>query len=214
MSRDNVVFAACGLLLGLIIGSLVIGPKVAQSKLAGADAATATTEAPVASSPAESPAMSPSSSPASSMAPAAATATGSPMAAVLQKIAALKQQLEQNPKDFDALTQLGNMYMDAGKYPQAIGYYERALAVRDDASIRTDLGISYKEAGQLDKALAALQQVASEKPDQWQPLYNEAIVLVEMKRFDEARALGAKLKAMRPDDPAVQKLNTALAAAK
>lgn len=209
MSRDNVVFAACGLLLGLIIGSLVIGPKVAQSKLAGPDATTSTTAAPVASSPAESPA--------SSMTPAAAataTAGGSPMAAVLQKIAALKQQLEQNPNDFDALSQLGNMYMDAGKYPQAIGYYERALAVHDDPSIRTDLGISYKEAGQLDKALAALQQVANEKPDQWQPLFNEAIVLVEMKRFDEARAIGAKLKTMRPDDPAVQKLNAALAAAK
>lgn len=210
MSRDNVVFAACGLLLGLIIGSLVIGPKVAQSKLAGADATTSTTAAPVASSPADSPAQ----SPASSMSPAAATATGSPMAAVLQKIASLKQQLEQNPNDFDALSQLGNLYMDAGKYPQAIGYYERALAVHDDPSIRTDLGISYKESGQLDKALAALQQVAAEKPDQWQPLFNEAIVLVEMKRFDEARAIGAKLKAMRPDDPAVQKLNAALAAAK
>jgi len=202
MSRDNVVFAACGLLLGLIVGSLVIGPKVAQSKLAGASAAP--TEAPVAS-------------PASSMTPAAAaTATGggNPMAAVLAKIASLKQTLEKNPSDFDALSELGNMYMDAGKYAQAIDYYERALRVRDEPSLRTDLGISYKETGQLDKALAALQQVSSQRPDQWQPLFNQAVVLVEMKRFDDARAIATKLKAMRPDDPAVKKLNEALVSAK
>jgi tetratricopeptide (TPR) repeat protein len=202
MSRDNVVFAACGLLLGLIIGSLVIGPKVAQSKLAGAPS----TEAAVAS-------------PASSMAPALAPETGgaaaaNPMAAVLAKIAALKQTLEKNPNDFDALAELGNMYMDAGKYPQAIDYYERALRIRNEPSLRTDLGISYKETGQLDKALAALQQVSRERPDQWQPLFNQAVVLVELKRFDEARVIARKLKSMRPDDAAVQKLNEALAAAK
>src|SRR5207253_9016434 len=114
------------------------------------------------------------------MAPAAtATAGGNPMAAVLAKIAALKQTIEKNPNDFDALSELGNMYMDAGKYPQAIDYYERALRVRDEPSIRTDLGISYKETGQFDKALAALQEVSRQRPDQWQPLFNQAVVLVE-----------------------------------
>jgi Flp pilus assembly protein TadD len=203
MSRDNAVFAACGLLLGLIVGSLVIGPKVAQSKLAGAPS----TEAPVAPA---------ASSPVSSMTPAmpaggAAAAGGNPMAAVLAKIAANKQTLEKNPNDFGALSELGNMYMDAGKYPQAIDYYERALRVRDEPSLRTDLGICYKETGQLDKALAALQQVSRERPDEWQPLFNQAVVLVGMKRFDEARAIATKLRGMRPDDAAVAKLNEALA---
>ncbi|MCU1350402.1 MAG: Tetratricopeptide 2 repeat protein [Acidobacteria bacterium] len=203
MSRDNVVFATCGLVLGLIIGSLVIGPKVAQSKLAAAPVTVAT--------PAATPAV-----PASSMSPAAAAAAapGNPMGAVLARIATLKQAIEKDPKNFEALSQLGNMYMDAGKFPQAIGYYEQALAVREEPGIRTDLGICYKETGQLDKALAQLQQVARERPGQWQTLFNEAVVLVELKRLDEARALGAQLAQMRPDDPAVQKLNQALAAAK
>lgn len=202
MSRDNAVFAACGLLLGLIIGSLVIGPKVAQSKLAGSNAVAPAVEA--------------SAAPSSSMTPAAATASAgaNPMGAVLQKIAALKQRVDANPNDAEALAELGNMYMDAGKYPQAIDYYERALRVRDDPSIRTDLGISYKESGQLEKALAALQQVSAQRPDQWQPLFNQAVVLVEMKRLDEARAIAAKLEAMRPHDASVQKLNEALATAK
>jgi tetratricopeptide (TPR) repeat protein len=211
MSRDHVVFASCGLLLGLIIGSLVIGPKVAQSKLAAPPVAAAPeVAAPVSTAPASSMA------PGSPMAPAAAAAAapGSPMGEVLAKIGTLKQALDKNPNDFDALAQLGNMYMDAGKFPQAIGYYERALAVREEPGLRTDLGICYKETGQLEKALAQLQRVAEERPGQWQTLFNEAVVLIELKRFDDARVLGAKLKAMRPDDPAVQKLNVALASAK
>jgi len=207
MSRDNIVFATCGLILGLILGSLVIGPKVAQSKLAAPPVSEAAA-APVAS-PASS--MTPSASPSAS---AAAAAPGNPMGAVLAKIGALKQTVEKDPRNFDALSELGNMYMDAGKYPQAIGYYERALAVREEAGIRTDLGICYKESGQLDKALAQLQQVARERPGQWQTLFNEAVVLVELKRLDEARVIGAQLQQMRPEDPAVQKLNAALAAAK
>ena len=37
MTRDNIVYTACGLLLGLIIGSFLIGPKLARTKLAGAE---------------------------------------------------------------------------------------------------------------------------------------------------------------------------------
>ena len=43
MKRDTLIFTACGFLLGLTLGSFVIGPKIAQSKLAGAPAAERTT---------------------------------------------------------------------------------------------------------------------------------------------------------------------------
>ena len=92
----------------------------------------------------------------------------------------------------------------------AIDYYERALAVRSDGLVRTDLGICYKQNGQLDKALAAFQKASEESPGQWQPLFNAAAVLGEMHRVDEARAVVSKLKAMRPNDPEVQRLEAAL----
>jgi tetratricopeptide (TPR) repeat protein len=133
------------------------------------------------------------------------------MNAVREQLANLKAAVERDPKNFQALQQLGNMYMDAAKFPQAVEYYERALAVHEDPAIRTDLGICYKQAGQLDKSVDAFRRVGEEAPDQWQALFNEAIVLGELKRFDEARAVAARLKQMRPDDPQVQKLATALA---
>src|ERR1700682_5783985 len=166
MTRDNIVFTTCGFLLGLVLGALVIGPRLAESKLAGTAATSSVQAAPEAPAPA-----------------VAATAGGNApaMDAVRQQLAALKAAIERDPKNADALMQLGNMYMDAAKYPQAIEYYERGLAVRDDPAVRTDLGICYKQAGQLDKAVVAFHKAAEAAPDQWQAMFNEAIVLGEMK---------------------------------
>jgi Flp pilus assembly protein TadD len=182
MKRDTIIFTACGFLLGLTLGSFVIGPKIAASKLAGAPVAESTPETPP-------------------------TATaGSPMAGVMQQLATLKAAVAKNPNDADALAQLGDMYMQAAKFPQATEYLERALAVRDDAAVRMDLGICYKQSSQPEKALAEFQRSAAMAPDQWQPLFNEAIVLLDLRRMDEARVVAAKLQKMRPDDPEVQKL--------
>jgi Flp pilus assembly protein TadD len=184
MKRDTLIFTACGFLLGITLGSFVIGPKIAQSKLAGAPVVESTPET----------------------APPPATATGSPMAGVMQQLAALKAAVAKNPNDADALAQLGDMYMQAAKFPQAAEYLQRALAIRDDAAVRMDLGICYKQSNLPEKALAEFQRSAAMAPDQWQPLFNEAIVLLDLRRTDEARLIAAKLQKMRPDDPEVQKL--------
>jgi tetratricopeptide (TPR) repeat protein len=183
MSRDSIVYSVSSFLLGLIMGSLLIGPRV--GKLCGA--------------PAPPPAQTTETQPAAN-----------PMDTVRQQLATLKEAVDRNPRNFDALVQLGNLYMDAAKYPQAIDYYGRALAVRESPDVRVDLGICYKLSGQLDKALVAFQKAAEEAPNQWQPTFNTAIVLAEMHRFDEARSLIGKLKKIRPDDPEVQRLETAL----
>jgi Flp pilus assembly protein TadD len=193
MTRDNIVFTGFGFLLGLVIGSMVIGPKLAQSKAAPAVTAAEETPASVAA-PAQ-----------------AAAAGGSPMGAVFQKINTLKQEIERDPNNADALSQLGTMYMDAGKFPQAIEYFERALKVREDPQVRTDLGICYRNNNETDKSLAQFRQVVQTNPDQWQALFNEVIILGETRRFDEARKELVKLQQLRPGDPDVQKLADSLA---
>jgi len=196
MSRDNIIYTICGFLLGLVIGSFLLGPKLARSKLAGPNAITeqSTSAAPAPESAATPP------------------ADGGPMNAVRQQLELLKKQIEQNPNDFDALVQLGNMYMDVSKFPQAIDYFTRALAVREEPSVRTDLGICYKQSGQSAKAREELTRVVAEQPDQWQAIYNLAIVDGEMRDYAGARAQLAKLKQLRPNDPEVIKLEQALSA--
>ena len=130
------------------------------------------------------------------------------MAAVTQQLSTLKETIAKDPKNFDALVQLAGMYMDAAKFPQAAEYIERALAVHDDASARIDLGVCYRQTGQNDRALAEFQHAEKMAPGQWQPLFNEALVLIDLHRVDEARALAAKLQQMRPNDPDLQRLVT------
>src|SRR5205823_2235880 len=187
MKRDAVVFTVCGFALGLVIGSFLIGPHLGSTSL-GPSGGVANAAEPA---PAGTPPM-------------------SQMNAVRERLAALKAMLEKEPRNVGALVQLGNMYMDAAKYPQAAEYLERALAVREDPTVRTDLGICYKQDGQLDKAADAFARAASEAPDQWQALYNEAIVLGELQRWSDARAVAAKLSAMRPNDPQVAHLGQAV----
>jgi Flp pilus assembly protein TadD len=178
VNRDTVIYSSCTFLLGLVLGSLVIGPRFASKQQTTA---------------AEPPA-----------------AQQGPMQEVFKQIATLKGTIERDPKNVDALVQLGRMYMDAVKYQEAIGYFERAVAIRDDPNVRMDLGICLKEAGQPEKALVEFRRARELSPEQWQPMYNEAIVLGEMRRTDEAKAVAAKLQKMRPDDPDVQRLVAAL----
>jgi tetratricopeptide (TPR) repeat protein len=195
MKRDTIVFTACGFALGLVVGSFLIGPHLANTSL-GASGGVANAAEPAA--------------------PAAAAAAPSmdQMSMVRQQLATLKQTVERDPRNFDALSQLGTMYMDAAKYPQAVEYFERALGVHEDAGLRTDLGICYKQTGQLDKAVAAFERAASESPEQWQALYNEAIVLGDLGRWSDARAVVAKLEKMRPNDSQVKQLMSAIEAHK
>lgn len=190
MKRDTWVFTACGFALGIVIGSFLIGPHLAK------------------------PSLGPSGGVANAAEPAVQASAGAPpmaqMNAVREQLALLKQQVEKNPNDVTALVQLGNMYMDAAKYPQAAEYFERALAVREDPTVRTDLGICYKQAGQPEKAVQAFERAAGESPDQWQALYNEAVTLGEMQRWSDAKKVASKLSAMRPGDAQVAQLVQAI----
>src|SRR4029077_7367354 len=68
------------------------------------------------------------------------------------------------------------------------------------------------QSGQSAKAREAFERVATERPDEWQAIYNLAIVDGEMKNYADARVQLAKLKQIRPNDPEGMKLEQALAA--
>ncbi len=52
-----------------------------------------------------------------------------PPAPVQRLLTEFKSRLARNPRDLAALVGLGDLYADAGKFPQAEAYYRRALAV-------------------------------------------------------------------------------------
>jgi hypothetical protein len=54
---------------------------------------------------------------------------GGPPAAVMEQLSALRARIAAHPNDDVAITQLGDEYLAAGKYAQAIPLYQRALAI-------------------------------------------------------------------------------------
>jgi tetratricopeptide (TPR) repeat protein len=54
---------------------------------------------------------------------------GGPPAAVMEQLSTLRARIAAHPRDDVAITQLGDMYLAAGKYAQAIPLYQRALSV-------------------------------------------------------------------------------------
>lgn len=202
MHRENLVFAICGFILGVIAGALTLGPWIAGLQNGAASSAAAT---PAAGMTASSPGSTQTSDPSSTADP-----NNPVMSGIFAEIEVLKRRVEANPRDFDALVRLGNLYMDAVKWEQAADYYARAIAVRRDPDVITDLGICYRQTGRPAEALRMFESVQREHPRHWQSAFNQAIALADLGRFEEARSVVAGLKKLKPDDPEVARLESAL----
>jgi len=139
-----------------------------------------------------------------------------PPEALARAAAPFLDQLKQSPNDFDTLTKLGNLYYDSHAYPQAIQYYEKALAVQpNNADVRTDLGTAYWYTGDPDKAIANFEKALAVRPNHPGTLFNLGIVKWQGKN-DPKGAVTAweKLLATNPDYPQKEQVQTLIERAK
>lgn len=98
-----------------------------------------------------------------------------------------KRILADDPKNYDALVGLGNLYFDNQQYQQAVEYYRRALKINpNDPDVRTDLAICYVYLDLLDLAQTELQQVIKQYPNHAQAHFNLAIVYQRTGRIKDA----------------------------
>lgn len=137
-------------------------------------------------------------------------------AALQQSVAPLLDAVNRNPADYDALVKLGDLYYDGQQFPNAIQYYDRALAIHpENPDVRTDLGTAYWYTGNADKALAELETSLKYKPGHPQTLFN----LGWVKWQGKADAKGAveawqTLLKTNPDYPQKQQVEQYIAKAK
>jgi len=127
-----------------------------------------------------------------------------PTAESLQPLVApLLAALRADPKNFETLVQIANLYYDHRVYPQAIEYYTRALAVRaNDANVRTDLGTAYWYSGLPDKAVAEYEKSLKINPSHPNTLFNLGVVRSEgLKDYAGAIAAWQTLLQTNPDYP-------------
>lgn len=111
---------------------------------------------------------------------------------------------------FELLVEVGNRDMDEQKFAQAIRSYERALTLRDDPRVLTDLGVCYRNIGNSAKALAAFDRALKIDPNVWEADYNRAVLFAGEGRLEEARAIARKLRERHPGNSDVIALDDTL----
>jgi tetratricopeptide (TPR) repeat protein len=137
-------------------------------------------------------------------------------AAVAQAAAPYLEAVKQNPNDYDSLVKLGNVFYDGQQFPEAVGYYERALVIHpENADVRTDMGTAYWYAGNADKAVAAMEISLKYRPGHPQTLFNLGWVRWQGKA-DPKGAIEAwqQLLKANPDYPQKEQVEQYIAKAK
>ncbi|MDA8165428.1 MAG: tetratricopeptide repeat protein [Desulfobacteraceae bacterium] len=105
-----------------------------------------------------------------------------------RQIADLEKEVAADPKNVQALIDLGHLYFDTGESEKAIQAYTRALAITpDNPEVLTDLGVMYRRVGQYDKALQVFDKAIALSPTLPQPRFNKGVVLMfDLNRPQEA----------------------------
>ncbi len=129
------------------------------------------------------------------------TGGGGPPAPVMQMLTELRSRVAKNPRDIAALVALGNLYFDASKFDQAIGYYKNALALDPtNPDVRNDEAAALHATGHDLEALREIDRVLSERPNFPQALFNRGIVLGAMGRRSDAVVAYREFLKVAPND--------------
>jgi len=120
---------------------------------------------------------------------------------------AMESLAARQPGDASVRVELGNLYMDAERWDEAIRWYREALAL-DPAlpEVTTDLGACLVSSGRPAEALAEFEEVLKADPAHRNALYNRGIALLQLGRAKDAVAAWEELLRRHPDDPQLQGL--------
>lgn len=117
----------------------------------------------------------------------------------------LKKDLQQNPKNYELMVQISNIYFESGKYQEAISYCEQALAIEPkNPDIITNYGIILKKIGKMSESLQQFEKAYTLEPKHWQALHN-VIMLKIANKVDtvELRNEYEKLVSIAPQNAAI-----------
>jgi tetratricopeptide (TPR) repeat protein len=118
-------------------------------------------------------------------------------------IAILKEVLEGNPKDVNALYLIGVSYAKNQMYPEAVDALTKVTELAPKfPPAYFELAVCYQQQGEAEKALDYYQKTLELDPNNPDAAYNSGLILFGMNRVDEALVNFEKALSLRPDDPA------------
>jgi tetratricopeptide (TPR) repeat protein len=113
-----------------------------------------------------------------------------------------------NPSDPKPLVEIGNAYYDHQFYPEAIKYYQKALALKpNDVNVRTDMGTAMFYSGSSAQAIAEFEKGLKVDPKHAQTLFNMGVV--KLQGLNDPRgaiAVWQRLLETNPNYPDKQKV--------
>lgn len=108
--------------------------------------------------------------------------------------------LKANPRDANALNDLGQLALQMGDLPKAQTYLEEALRYApQQAAIHYNLGLLFLERRDLQKSRMAFNQALQRQPQYPKAEYNLVFLLVEQKQYAEALKRLSELQQQYPD---------------
>lgn len=130
-----------------------------------------------------------------------------------QELQGWRNILATDPKNLRANVELGNSLYDAGRYSEAVPYYQQAFTVDPkNVSVSTDLATALYYAGKADEALAQFDKSLAINPRHGQTLFNLGIVKRDARNDPKgAIAVWERLLTSVPDYPDAAKVRTMIA---
>ena len=187
MKSEAIAYIVAGMAFGTILG-WVIGTQQARRPTAAADTSAASTQTAGGSTTRQAPSLDQA------------------------RVQELQQAVTANPKNVDAVVQLGNTYFDAEQWDNAITWYKKAVELDPkNADASTDLGVSLYYSNRPDEALAQFERSLKISPTHTKTLLNKGIVLAFGKQdLRGAQAEWEKVVSLAPNSPEGQAAKRAL----
>jgi cytochrome c-type biogenesis protein CcmH/NrfG len=100
----------------------------------------------------------------------------------MARVRELTNKIKQNPKDFDAIVELGNINFDQKNFSDATNLYTKALEIRPSATnVRTDMGTAFFYQERFDEAIQTFKETLKTDPANAQALFNLGVTLLHGK---------------------------------
>jgi cytochrome c-type biogenesis protein CcmH/NrfG len=180
MRRDNLVYAVAGVVFGLVVGYMAASWDVVPRPAAVAPPAAA---------------------------PGGRGTVSAAKGLNPDEVKAMESLAARQPGDVAVRVELGNLYMDAERWTEAVRWYREALALNPALTdVLTDLGACLVSSGRPGEGLAGFEKVLQGDPGHRSALYNKGIALLQLGRAREAAATWEELLKRHPDDPQIQGL--------
>jgi tetratricopeptide (TPR) repeat protein len=233
MSKENVLFATVGLLLGFIVGFFFANSVNQRAAVPRADSSAASAREADGSLPPGHPdvpsnavkeqqSLEPAAADASRKAREAADDFDAQMSAAEinyragrydDSIEFLLRANKLRPDNYEAVVALGNVNYDAGRYDQAEKWYTAALVKKpDDVNVRTDLGLTFflRQPPDIERAISEFRRSLERDPQHEQTLQNMVVALSRKGDLTEAQTMLTRLESANPNNQTIPRLREEL----